>query len=223
MSIMNEDDDFNLHFFQPELESNDIKNPNLVDLQNSYYTCNQKLNDFNHNYKTKYNDLFQILNQQHIDDDLVKSSIQRFSKFVNDSQEDIKNCYNSILGKQKELMKSDNGDTSYMNSVIKNIQAETNDKYKQYQHDVIVLNKHQNELRKTINQYNSLETSLNDGLLTQTYTLFYIWFIILIIVVMFCFINILNMNLGVLNNIMLIFTVCVAMYFVYSNLKIYFI
>ena len=67
--------------------------------------------------------------------------------------------------------------------MIKNIQDETNEKYKQYQQDIIVLNRHQNELRKTINQYNSLETSLNDGLLTQTYTLFYIWFIILVIVV----------------------------------------
>ena len=80
----------------------------MVDLQSSYYTCNQKLNDFNQNYKTKYNDLFNILSQHPIDNDLVMVSINRFNKFVNDSQEDIKNCYNSILGKQKELMNSEN-------------------------------------------------------------------------------------------------------------------
>lgn len=222
MSITNEDK-FNLHFLKPKLKTNEKKNPNLVDLQSSYYTCNQKLNDFNQNYKTKYNDLFNILSQHPIDNDLVMVSINRFNKFVNDSQEDIKNCYNSILGKQKELMNSENADGSSMNSIIKNIQDETNEKYKQYQHDIIVLNRHQNELRKTINQYNSLETSLNDGLLTQTYTLFYIWFIILVIVVLCCFINMLNMNFGVVNNILLIFTVCVAMYFVQSNLKIYFV
>ena len=68
--------------------------------------------------------MFQILFQRPIDNDLVMNSIQRFNKFANDSQEDIKNCYNSILEKQKELMNSGN-DASSMNSVIKNIQEET--------------------------------------------------------------------------------------------------
>lgn len=216
-------DKFELHFKQINLDTNDEKNPDLVDLQNSYYNCNQKFNDFNNKYKTMYNELFANLNKKSIDEDLIKSSINNFNNFVTESQNEINACYNSLLGKQKELMKTSRGKNSNVDSIIKNIQNETNEKYKQYQHDIIILNQQQNELKKTISQYNSLETTLNDGLLTQTYTLFYIWLIILIIVVVCCFINVLNIKLGIINNILLIFTVCVALYFIYSNLNNYFV
>tara|TARA_A100001015_G_C15035398_1_gene735912 strand:+ start:63 stop:737 length:675 start_codon:yes stop_codon:yes gene_type:complete len=220
------DDKFSLYFKPTKLDVNDDKNPTLVELQNNYYNCNQKLNDFNQQYKTKYNDLFTILNQKSLDEDLIKSTINELNSFVNDSQQNINECYKSILGKQKTIMGYNNNklfNNSDVKSVIQEIQEETNQKYNQYQKDILVLQNYQKELEKTIHKYNSMNSSLNDGLLTQTYTLLYIWFIILIIIVVFCFINILNMNLGAINNVLLIFTVLVALYFVYSNLKIYFV
>lgn len=219
------DDKFSLFFKKIKLNVNDDKNPSLVDLQNSYYSCNQKLNDFNKKYKTKYNDLFTILNKRNVDEQLVKSTVEDLNAFVNENQKSINECYKSILGKEKEIMNYDDKkmNKSDVKSVIKEIQEETNQKYKQYQKDIIVLEKYQKELENTIHNYNSMNTTLNDGLLTQTYTLFYIWFVILIFIVICCFINVLNMNLGALNNILLIFTVLVALYFIYSNLNIYFV
>ncbi len=219
------DDKFSLYFKNVKLNKNNEKNPTLVDLQNSYYSCNQKLNDFNQEYKTKFNELFIILNKKSIDEDSLKSTIHDLNSFINESQKTINECYKSILGKQNTIMGYNNRliNKSDMNSVIKEIQQETNQKYKQYQKDIIVLQNYQKELEDTIHNYNSMNSSLNDGLLTQTYTLFYIWFIILIILVVFCFINILNINFGVLNNLLLIFTVLVALYFIYSNLNIYFV
>ncbi len=219
-------DKFSIYFKEINLDNNDDKNPSLVDLQNSYYKCNQKLNDFNQQYKTKYNNLFTILNKKSIDEDMVKSSLQDLNSFVNNSQKNIKECYKSILGKENKLMGYDNNNSKKkrnLKNVIRKMKRETNKKYKQYQKDIITLKRYQKELENTINNYNSMTSSLNDGLLTQTYIFFYIWFVICIMIVVCCFINVLKIELGIINNILLIFTVLLALYFIYSNLKIYFV
>ena len=126
------DDKFSLFFKKIKLNVNDDKNPSLVDLQNSYYSCNQKLNDFNKKYKTKYNDLFTILNKRNVDEQLLKSTLQDLNVFVNENQKSINECYKSILGKEKEIMNYDDKkmNKSDVKSVIKEIQEETNQKYK---------------------------------------------------------------------------------------------
>ena len=102
----------------------------------------------------------------------------------------------------KSLMVNNNGDTSE----IEMLQNETNEKYKKYQTDIKTLDNTQEELLKKITLYNTSVSNLNDGLLTQTYVLFYIWFIIALLLIGFSIINCLDLNFGLLNNILIIFS-----------------
>ena len=52
------EDKFDVFFKEvPDLTTNDNKNPTLVELQNLYYTCNQKLNNFEQEYHDRFLDL----------------------------------------------------------------------------------------------------------------------------------------------------------------------
>ncbi|MBI96533.1 hypothetical protein CL656_05255 [bacterium] len=219
------EDKFSLHFKSLGLDNNNKKNPTLVSIQNDYKKCNQKLNDFKQRYNTKYSELFEIINSNNIDNDLLLTTLNNLNSFINENERIINQCYKRILGKEKELTQNKNSkiEDKFTGSVINNLQQETNENYRKYQADIVVLKKSRDELKNTIDRYNSYVTGIEDGLLTQTYALFYIWFVILIILVTFCFINFLNIEFGMLNNLLLIFTVIVALYFIYTNLNVYFV
>ena len=148
------------------------------------------------------------------------SSLKKMENEKNINHTNIKNCFDTLLKKYKSLMdNNNNGDTSE----IEILQNETNEKYKKYQTDIKTLDNTHEELLKKVTLYNTSVSNLNDGLLTQTYVLFYIWFIIALLLIGFSIINFLDINFGILNNILIIFTFLVASYFIISNLNNYFI
>ena len=212
------EDKFDVFFKEvPDLTTNDNKNPTLVELQNLYYTCNQKLNNFEQEYHDRFLDLYKVIKKQ--DQELIKTKLNELQAFIRTNEFSINQCYKNIQKKQLSIMGSDNENKRFNKSTINIIQTDTNEKYKNYQKELKLLKKYQDLLKKNIEEYNTLETNLNDGILQQTYTLFYIWFIIASIFVFFAIINILNVNFGVLNNVLLIFTVLVVLYFIYSNIS----
>ena len=203
----------------PDLTTNDAKNPTLVDLQNLYYTCNQKLNDFEQEYHDRFLDLYKVIRKQ--DQDLIKTKLNELQSFIKTNEFSINQCYKNIQKKQLAILGSTDDENKRFNkSTINTIQIDTNEKYINYQKQLKILKKYQDLLKKNIEEYNTIETNLNDGILEQTYALFYIWFIIATILVFFAVINILNVNFGILNNILLLFTVLVSLYFIYSNISI---
>ena len=204
----------------PDLTTNDGKNPTLVDLQNLYYTCNQKLNDFEQEYHDRFLDLYKVIRKQ--DQDLIKTKLNELQSFIKTNEFSINQCYKNIQKKQLAILGSTDDENKRFNkSTINTIQIDTNEKYINYQKQLKILKKYQDLLKKNIEEYNTIETNLNDGILEQTYALnFFIWFIIATILVFFAVINILNVNFGILNNILLLFTVLVSLYFIYSNISI---
>lgn len=200
------------------MSTKDKKTPSLVSLQNMYYSCNQKLNDFEQEYHDNYLDLYSVIEKNDVD--MIKSKLSDLQSFIKKNEIDINQCYKNIQDKQLILMKSNNEENNSLNKgTIKIIQKDTNDKYIKYQNELIVLKDYQNKLKKSIEEYNTIETNLNDGLLERTYTLFYIWFVITILIVSFAIINILNLKFGIVNNLLLIITLLVSIYFIYINLN----
>ena len=200
------------------MSTKDKKTPSLVSLQNMYYSCNQKLNDFEQEYHDNYLDLYSVIEKNDVD--MIKSKLSDLQSFIKKNEIDINQCYKNIQDKQLILMKSNDEENNSLNKgTIKIIQKDTNDKYIKYQNELIVLKDYQNKLKKSIEEYNTIETNLNDGLLERTYTLFYIWFVITILIVSFAIINILNLKFGIVNNLLLIITLLVSIYFIYINLN----
>ena len=214
-------DKFEIYFQKVPLDKNSVQNPTLVELQNDHMKCKQKLENFKTEYKSKYNELFNAINLPELDNDRIKKLNHSLKNFVFNSEEDIKQCYLALLGKQKLLVKnSDNN--NFLNSHINTIQQDTNLKYQQYQKDVINLKKHQDELKKTIDHYNAMHTYVNDGLLSQTYIYVYIWLVITILLVFFYFVNALEIKLGMINNFLALLTLSVSIYFIYDGIYNYF-
>ena len=201
-----------------DMSTTDKKTPSLVSLQNMYYSCNQKLSDFEQEYHDNYLDLYSVIEKNDID--MIKSKLSELQSFIKKNEIDINQCYKNIQDKQLIFMRSNNEDNHNLNNgIIKIIQEDTNDKYKKYQNELIVLKDYQNKLKKSIQEYNTVETNLNDGILERTYILFYIWFVITILIVSFTIINILDLKFGIVNNILLIITLLVSIYFIYINLN----
>ena len=218
-------DKFEIYFQKVPLDTNSVQNPSLVELQNDYMNCNQKLENFKTEYNTKYNELFNAINSSEIDNDLIKTLSEDLQRFVHNSEESIKQSYMKVLQKESNLVKSGanrvSGNT-FINSHINTIQDDTNLKYQQYQKDVVKLKNHQQELKNTIDHYNAMHTYVNDGLLSQTYIYVYIWLVITVLLVFFYFVNAMELKLGVINNLLAILTLSVTLYFLYDGFYNYF-
>ena len=214
-------DDFNTKFENTfkeyDLKTNEKQNPTAIALVKKNQECVKLINESKQSYKDKYNDLFTDLNNG--DMMSFNSNLEKMKNDKNNHDRSIKNCYDTLLNMYNSLMNNNNGDKSEIDI----LQNETNEKYKKYQLDIKTLDKSQEELLNKITLYNTSVSNLNDGLLTQTYVLFYIWFIISLLLIGFSIINFLDLNFGVLNNILIIFTFLVASYFIISNLNNYFI
>lgn len=213
-------DKFNIYFRKVDLDKNSVQNPTLVELQNDYMKCNEKLETFKTEYNTRYNELFEAINSEDLDNDIIKSLSSELKEFINSSEENVKNCYLAVIEKQKKFVK--NNENTFTDSHINAIQSDTNLKYQQYQKDIIKLKNHQDKLRETVDHYNAMHTYLNDGLLTQNYIFMYVWLAILILLVFFYFIKSLDIELGIINNLLGILTLFVSLYFVYDGIYNYF-
>ena len=213
-------DKFNIYFRKVNLDTNSVQNPTLVELQNDYMKCNEKLETFKTEYNTKYNELFEAINSEDLDNDVIISLSKELKQFINSSEENVKNCYLAVIEKQKNFVK--NNENTFTDSYINAIQNDTNLKYQQYQKDIIKLKNHQDKLRETVDHYNAMHTYLNDGLLTQNYIFMYVWLAILILLVFFYFIKSLDIELGIINNLLGILTLFVSLYFVYDGIYNYF-
>ena len=204
-------------FKEYDLNTNKNQNPTAIALVKKNQECRKLIDESKQSYKDIYNDLFNNLNNG--DMFSFNSNLNKLKNDKNNNHVNIKNCYTTLLKMYNSLMNNNNGDTSEIDI----LQNETNEKYKKYQVDIKTLDKSQEELLNKITLYNTSVSNLNDGLLTQTYVLFYIWFIIALILIGFSIINFLDINFGLLNNILIIFTFLVASYFIINNLNNYFI
>ena len=180
-------DDFNSKFddkFQKyDLKTNDDQNKTIIDIVNKNQKCRKLMIDDRQNYSDNYNNIISHLSNG--DMMSFNSSLKKMENEKNINHTNIKNCFDTLLIMYKSLMDNNNGDTSE----IEILQNETNEKYKKYQADIKTLDNTQEELLKKVTLYNTSVSNLNDGLLTQTYVLFYIWFIIALLLIGFSIIN----------------------------------
>lgn len=189
--------------------------PAIIPLENKYIECNTKLNKFEKDYNNKYLEIFKLIKENK--HDILKTKLAELNEFVRLSQEEIDACFKTLKDKNVSLM---TGNTdNYNNSELKKIYDDTNEIYQKYQQQLIHLQDMKKKLGKTIDDYNKAEATLQgasnvDGPLSY----FYIWFSICVVLVTYTFINITNINLGMVNKILMVFTILIVLYFITSNL-----
>ena len=189
--------------------------PAIIPLENKYIKCNTKLNKFEKDYNNKYRQIFELIeNNQH---KLLKGKLIELNEFVRLSQEEIDACFKTLKDENVKLM---TGNTNnYDNSQLKKIHDNTNDIYHKYQQQLIHLRDMEKKLTKTVNDYNKAEATLQSASNVEIpLSYFYIWFSVCVVLVTYTFINILNINLGIVNKILMIFTILIVLYFITSNL-----
>ena len=189
--------------------------PAIIPLENKFIECNTKLNKFKKDYNNKYLEIFKLIKENK--HDILKTKLAELNEFVRLSQEDIDACFKTLKDKNVSLM---TGNTdNYNNSELKKIYDDTNEIYHKYQKQLIHLQDMKKKLTKTLEDYNKAEATLQGASNVEVpLSYFYIWFSICVVLVTYTFLNILNINLGIINKILMIFTILIVLYFITSNL-----
>ena len=189
--------------------------PAIIPLENKFIECNTKLNKFEKDYNNKYLEIFKLIKENK--HDILNKKLSELNEFVRLSQEEIEACFKTLKDKNVSLM---TGNTdNYDNSKLKKIYDDTNKTYQKYQKQLIHLQDMKKKLTKTLEDYNKAEATLQGASNVEVpLSYFYIWFSICVVLITYTFINILNINLGVVNKILMIFTILIVLYFITSNL-----
>jgi len=189
--------------------------PAIIPLENKFIECNTKLNKFEKDYNNKYLEIFKLIKENK--HDILKTKLSELNEFVRLSQEEIDSCFKTLKDKNVSLM---TGNTdNYNNSELKKIYDDTNEIYHKYQKQLIHLQDMKKKLTKTVEDYNKAEATLQGASNVEVpLSYFYIWFSICVVLVTYTFLNILNINLGIINKILMIFTILIVLYFITSNL-----
>jgi hypothetical protein len=189
--------------------------PAIIPLETKYIECQNKLNKFEKDYNNKYLEIFTLIKENK--HEILNEKLSELNEFVRVSQESIETCFKHLKDQNVKMMTGNTDD--YNNSELKKIYDDTNDIYHKYQGKLVKLREMKTKLLKTIEDYNAAEATLMgasdvDGPLSY----FYIWFLICVMLITYTFLNILNINLGIINKILMLVTILVVLYFITSNL-----